>query len=338
MLLFAALSHPSAVLSCVVVCPSVAVFSVVRQCVDSSFGEGSQDLLVRQSGVGIALRTGNLSHAWRKICRWSVRHARSAHRLLRHQKFGRIQLAVRSVTANEQEEAHSPSIGLRLLIFFPIALPRVCIAAVLCYCVFCGMDVFWACLRLILFFSGASDTSGALSGSVTSPLMRVDPHFSFSRSCAAGPGPPTHIRLPPFLDVWPYRWQYYVFVVGIIISPFIYVSGLPCARATLLRERKNRCSSFGFRCVGCLLFAQVFCCVSSYYLYKDLRQAMDESVGGMGMGNEEMGGGGGIYAAPAPAERQQQQGGGGGASWGHAEAHPAPAGFKPFSGTGNRLG
>lgn len=40
-------------------------------------------------------------------------------------------------------------------------------SCVLCYCVFTGMDVFWACLRLILYFSGASSTdSGELQGSV----------------------------------------------------------------------------------------------------------------------------------------------------------------------------
>ena len=39
-------------------------------------------------------------------------------------------------------------------------------SCVLCYCVFTGMDVFWACLRLILYFSGASSTdSGELQGS-----------------------------------------------------------------------------------------------------------------------------------------------------------------------------
>jgi len=143
--------------------------------------------------------------------------------------------------------------------FYAIRQPEgYSLQCVLCYCIFCGMDVFWACLRLILYFSGASDTASSFDG-----------------------------------------WQYYVFVIGIIISPFIYV----------------------------------FCTVTSYYLYKDLRQAMDESVGGMGMGGDEMGGGGGIYAAPAPAERQPQ------ASWSHAESHPAaPSGFKPFSGTGNRLG
>ena len=79
----------------------------------------------------------------------------------------------------------------------------------------------------------------------------------------------------------------------------------------------------------------MFACVSSYYLYKELRNVVNEASGAMG--DDGMGGGGG-YAAQAPVPEARQAGGG--AGWSHAESHPsgAPAGFKAFSGQGNRLG
>ena len=80
-------------------------------------------------------------------------------------------------------------------------------------------------------------------------------------------------------------------------------------------------------------FIYMFAAVTAYYLYKELKNVVNEAAAG-GAGAEEMGGGG--YAAqreapPAPA--------GSGQGWSHAESHPsAPSGFKAFSGTGNRLG
>ena len=82
--------------------------------------------------------------------------------------------------------------------------------------------------------------------------------------------------------------------------------------------------------------AQMFATVSSYYLYKELRNVVNEASGA---GGEDGMGGGGGYAAQreaAPAAASE----GGGQGWSHAESHPtgAPAGFKAFSGQGNRLG
>lgn len=134
---------------------------------------------------------------------------------------------------------------------------------VLCYCVFCGMDIFWALLRLILYFSNASSTdSGDLNG-----------------------------------------WQYNVYISGMIVAPFIYT----------------------------------FATVSSYYLYKELRNIVNEASGAGG--GEEAGMGGGGYAAQqAPVSGAA----GGGAGWSHQESHPsssaAPGGFRAFSGQGNKLG
>jgi len=54
---------------------------------------------------------------------------------------------------------------------------------VLSYCVFCGMDVFWAFLRLILWFANATDVSQS--------------------------------GLP--------SWQLNVYIAGLIISPFVYI-------------------------------------------------------------------------------------------------------------------
>lgn len=91
-------------------------------------------------------------------------------------------------------------------------------------------------------------------------------------------------------------WQYYVAVVGYIIGPFIYL----------------------------------FACVTSYWLYRELKRSVDESNGAAGA--EEQGGGG--YAAQEPSQS------GGGQGWVHQEAHPSAStsSFKPFSGQGNRLG
>ena len=65
-------------------------------------------------------------------------------------------------------------------------------------------------------------------------------------------------------------------------------------------------------------FIYMFAAVSAYYLYKDLRNVVNEASAG-GMGAEEMGGGG--YAAqreaPPPAAGG---GGGGGQGWSRAEA------------------
>lgn len=89
-------------------------------------------------------------------------------------------------------------------------------SCVLCYCVFTGMDVFWACLRLILYFSGASSTdSGELSGYgplAASPLQRLLESV-----------PPIELLtlLPALLLV--HSWQYYVYIIGMIVAPFIYV-------------------------------------------------------------------------------------------------------------------
>lgn len=131
---------------------------------------------------------------------------------------------------------------------------------VLSYTVFTGMDIFWALLRLILYFSGASATdSGSTNG-----------------------------------------WQYYCYVIGLIVSPFIYT----------------------------------FCCVASYYLYKCLKEIVDATQGALN-GDDVMGGGGGGYAVHRDEPSDSEAGG---SSWRHQESHPAPSGFKAFSGTGNRLG
>ena len=80
-------------------------------------------------------------------------------------------------------------------------------------------------------------------------------------------------------------------------------------------------------------FIYMFAAVTAYYLYKELRNVVNEAAAG-GAGAEEMGGGG--YAAQREAPPASA---GSGQGWAHAESHPsAPSGFKAFSGTGNRLG
>jgi len=134
---------------------------------------------------------------------------------------------------------------------------------VLSYCVFCGMDIFWALLRIVLYFAGVSSTD---TGSLAA-------------------------------------WQYYIFVIGLVIAPFIYT----------------------------------FATVTAYFLYKELRLVVNESAN---QGDDGVMGGGGGYAQQQDARESSRSGAASsGSQWSHSEAHPAPQpGFKAFSGTGNRLG
>jgi len=147
------------------------------------------------------------------------------------------------------------------------------IQQLLCYCIFCGMDFFWAVIRVIMYATYVtSDT-------------------------------PTK------------AWQFYIYVGTLIAAPLIYV----------------------------------LCTYLSYQVYKELRAAVNETVNALENGMP-YGGGGGAAAAGGGGG-----GGGGGGSasmWRHPEVHPSGApvpvaattgntaagGFKPFTGTGHRLG
>lgn len=133
-------------------------------------------------------------------------------------------------------------------------------------------------------------------------------------------------------------WQYYVYIIGMIIAPFIYVSwrGAQTRLDSASGDRLPSLTVVSPRvCASCRPLLQMFACVSSYYLYKELRNVVNEASGAMG-DDGGMGGGGYAQAQPVPEARQA----GGGAGWSHAESHPsgAPSGFKAFSGQGNRLG
>ena len=95
-----------------------------------------------------------------------------------------------------------------------------------------------------------------------------------------------------------YGWRYYAAVSMIVVSPFIYI----------------------------------YCAVTSYYLYKELRRVLDEATGQLGE-EEAPSYGQSIYGPSASSSSSSSS------TWQHQESHPtAPAGFKAFSGQGNRLG
>jgi len=137
----------------------------------------------------------------------------------------------------------------------------------LCYCIFCGMDFFWAVIRVIMYVSNVtSDT-------------------------------PTQ------------AWQKYIFLGTLVAAPLIYIV------ATYL----------------------------SYQVYKELRQAMHDTINQMEQGGAGPYGGGMAGAAPPGGSSSS------GARWNHPEIHPGggttvnntattTGGFKPFTGTGHRLG
>jgi len=162
------------------------------------------------------------------------------------------------------------------------------IQQVLCYTFYCGMDFFWALIRMIMFFAGTS------AESVPDP-----------------------------------NWQFYIYVSAIVAGPLVYLL------ATII----------------------------GYYLYNELKNIINEMQaafdGGMGGPPPDMYS---SYAAP-PQQQQQQPSSN---IWAHSPSHPesrsgaastpssssssvqassassgpasAASGFKPFTGTGNRLG
>lgn len=133
---------------------------------------------------------------------------------------------------------------------------------VLCYCVFCGMDVFWSILRLILYFSGAATTT---TGSIA-------------------------------------QWQYTIFIITLIAGPFVYTA----------------------------------CTVISYYLYKDMKNIIDEMSTGVD-GDGGMPPPSGAYGY-APQQNYAPPPDASSTNWSHPPNNPAPGGFKAFSGSGHRLG
>lgn len=147
---------------------------------------------------------------------------------------------------------------------------------VLCYTAYCAMDFFWSCLRAILYFSGASDSS-------------PDPD-----------------------------WSFWIFVISMTIAPFVYT----------------------------------ICAITAYYLYKELRNILNDlqsAVDGMGggMGGASAGGyyndmdWGGAQAAPYAAGPAGPAGPAARAARGQPDAAASAqqqATFRAFAGQGHRLG
>jgi len=140
---------------------------------------------------------------------------------------------------------------------------------VLCYTIFCAMDFFWSCLRIILYFSGAQDAA-------------------------------------------PDDWQFWVFIVTLTLSPFLYI----------------------------------LCSTTSYYLYKELRtivtdlqQSMMEGLGGgaaYGYNDLDYDRGGAVNPSIWSQAEANPSGYPSSAS-GSAQPAAQASGFRPFSGQGHRL-